>query len=106
MPLSCQAHAILILSNRFFLLNKSLQIVNLLFIRPLLFPLCPPSPNLPSNRSFLVHTFVFSLNDLSYFASEADILALDFGLDFLRDGEGNIGEGDGTTLATFLHQLC
>lgn len=106
MPLSCQTHPIFILSNCFFLLNKSLQIVDLLILRPPLFPLRLPWPNLPSNASFLVDPFIFSLNDLLNLASEADILALNFGLDLLRDGEGNIGEGDRTTLATFLHQLC
>lgn len=59
-----------------------------------------------SNASFLAPTFIFDLNDLLNLASEADILALDFALDFLRDGERNIGEGDGTTLANFLHHLC
>lgn len=106
MPLSCQTHAIFILSNCFFLLNKSLQIVDLLILRPPLFPLRLPCSNLSNNASFLVPPFIFSLNDLLNLASEADILALNFGLDLLRDGEGNIGEGDGTTLATFLHQLC
>lgn len=106
MPPSCQRHAILILSNGFFLLNKSLKIVDLLLIRPNLFLWRFPKSNLTGKACILVSAFGFRFNDLLYLASEADILALNFALDLLRDGEGNIGEGDGATLATFLHQLC